>query len=76
MYKTLTEERARNPEASPYTAFAAAYFDLWWSRAGMGETDDVDEAREAYVAGELTDEDLRRALSKRWRRELRAQGVL
>ena len=75
MGRTLTETRAQNP-ASPFTAFAAAYFDLWWSRAGMGETDDVGACREAYLAGEVTDEDLRRGLSKRWRRELKARGVL
>lgn len=50
-----------NGAKKPLSAFAKAYYDLWWKSADMGETDDVEMSREAYHRGELTDADLAEA---------------
>ncbi len=52
------------------TPFAKAYFKLWSARAGMGEMDDVERTRQAWVDGEVSDAELYANAPPSWRRLL------
>lgn len=67
----LAEEPAR-VAAKKLSPFAQAYFKLWEEKGGMGDESDIDDMKEAYEAGEVTDKDLLANAPKSWKSKLPA----
>ena len=68
----LLAEGTSRVAAKKLSPFAQAYFKLWEEKAGMGDESDIDDMKEAYEAGEVTDKDLLANAPKSWKSKLPA----